>query len=132
MSTEEISNGSSNVEGETDEENDKIGCDKLPLVPSLRKLGRLTIDFNFDVDNWMRQYVRWTDERPMFSRCVVSAITASIGVLLARATTRNNSTSSARSHQRQQQVKYGDIGILEMIAFAVHGGLVGGPLSYYM
>lgn len=132
MSTEEISNGSSNVEGETDGENDKLGCDKLPLVPSLRKLGRLTIDFNFDVDNWMKKYVRWTDERPMLSRCVVSAITASIGVVLARATTRNNSTRSARSHQSQQQVKYGDIGILEMIAFAVHGGLVGGPLSYYM
>lgn len=126
MSTEEISNGSSNVEGETDQENDKIGCDKLPLVPSLSKLGRLTTDFNFDVDNWMKQYVQWTDERPMFSRCVVSALTASIGVLLARATTRK-----ARSHQRQQ-AQYGDIGILEIIAFAVHGGFVGGPLSYYM
>lgn len=132
MSNGEISNGSSNLKGKTDEENDKFEGDKIPLVPSLRKIGRLSSDLNFDLDRWMKQYVRWTDERPMFSRCVVSAITASIGVVLARATTRNNSTRSARSHQSQQQVKYGDIGILEMIAFAVHGGLVGGPLSYYM
>ena len=129
MSNEEISNESSNVEGKTDEENDKFESDKIPLVPSLRKLGRLSSDFNFDLDRLLKQYVQWTDERPMFSRCVVPAVTASIGVLMARTTTRSHNTSSARSHQRQRS---DTIGILEVIAFAIHGGLVAGPLSYYM
>ena len=119
MSNEEISNGSSKLEEKTDEENDKFESDKIPLVPSLRKLGRLSSDYNFDL--LLKQYVHWTDERPMFSRCVVSAITASIGVLLARTTTRSQNTSSSRSGQRQ---RIDTIGILEVIAFAVHGGLV--------
>ena len=133
MSTEKISKGSFDFEGESDKENDEYDCDKIPLVPSGRNLNRKGSDFGFDFNRWMRKYVEWTDERPMFSRSVVSAITASIGVLLARATTTGSSSKvPLRNQNRQQPRQHNGIDILEMIAFAVHGGLVAGPLSYHM
>ena len=119
MPSVEILNDSVNFEGNSDEETEKYNGDKLPS--------------DFGADRWMKKYVRWTDERPMFSRCVVSAITASIGVLLARlTTTRTNSKVSAQGFRGHHQTEYNHIGILELIAFAVHGGLVAGPLSYKM
>lgn len=135
--TEENSKGFPNFEGDSDD-NDQENGEKTPLVtPGSRDRPTFDLgvgfDFDLDFDVWMRKYVRWTDERPLLSRCVVSATTAFVGVLLARATTTGSHHKlSARSQKRQQRPLGEDIDILEAISFAVHGGLVAGPLSYYM
>lgn len=132
--SEENSNGFPNVEEDVSKNNDEHdGDEATPFVPSGKNWDRTRFDFNFDFDRWMGKYVRWTDEKPMLSRCVVSAITASVGVLLARATTTgSNSKLSVRSQIRQNRPLHEGIDVLEAISFAVHGGLVAGPLSYYM
>ena len=131
--SEEPSNGSPNVEGESESNDEHDGDEATPLVPSGKNRDRPGFGFDFDFDRWMRKYVRWTDEKPMLSRCVVSAITASVGVLLAHATTTgSNSKLSVRSQFRQKRPLHEGIDMLEVISFAVHGGLVAGPLSYYM
>jgi len=86
------------------------------------------VGFDFDIDGWMKKYVSWTYKQPMKSRCIVSAITASIGVLLARLTTTR--TGPVRTYQ--QKTIHKNIDLLELASFAVHGGFVAGPLSYYM
>ena len=137
--TEETSTGFQNFEGESDDDDKHYGDEATPLVPQSRKGDRPGcglyngLNFDFDFDGWMRKYLIWTYERPLLSRCIVSAITASVGAMLARVTTTgNNSKLSVRSQNRQQRTRHEGIDMLEVISFAVHGGLVAGPLSYYM
>ena len=135
---EETSKEFRSVEGESDNQ-DKCSDNKTaPLAPlggiqekldSDRGVG-FGAELNFD--SLMRKYMLWTDEKPILSRCIVSATTAFLGVLLARATeTRNNSRHLVRGRNPRRPTNEG-IDILEAISFAVHGGLIAGPLSYYV
>ena len=92
------------------------------------KTGLLDYYFCVDFDGWMKRYTLWTDERPLQSRCVTSAITASIGALLASAITNMRKLNVSSKEQRR---RHDGIDWLEIISFAVHGGLVAGPISHY-
>jgi hypothetical protein len=135
--SEENSMGHPNVEGESDENDKHDKGSGIPLVPPdrnrVKPVRDLGVGFDLDFDGWMKQYMLWTDKRPLYSRCVTSAITASLGVLLAGATSSNGKRKrSFPGQNRNRGTENEGIDLLEAISFAIHGGLVAGPLSYYM
>lgn len=135
--SEENSMGHPNVEGESDENDKRDKGSGIPLVPPdrnrVKPVRDLGVGFDLDFDGWMKQYMLWTDKRPLYSRCVTSAITASLGVLLAGATSSNGKRKrSFPGQNRNRGTENEGIDLLEAISFAIHGGLVAGPLSYYM
>jgi hypothetical protein len=81
------------------------------------------------LDLWMKRYVTWLDSHPLLARCVTCAVTECIGSIL---TARRAITTSNNVHRRGRNNTPTKIGIdwLEVLAFALHGALVAGPLSY--
>lgn len=129
---EENPNEFPSAEGDADNINKQDNDDTVTanLLPLRRNRNKPGYDFGvgLDFDGLMKKYLIWTYEQPLKSRCIASAITAFLGALLARATTTagNKSKLSARNQNQKR------INMLEVISFAVHGGLVAGPLSHYI
>lgn len=70
--------------------------------------------------SYLKQYLKWLDTEPLKARCATAAIVGACGAALGARTRpkspRHNST----------------IDWIEIVTFALHGGLIAGPLSHYV
>ncbi|KAL3909103.1 MAG: hypothetical protein SGARI_002765 [Bacillariaceae sp.] len=82
---------------------------------------------NFKMDRLLKKYELWLDEYPIKSRCIVGALTAAIGAVMG---SRNSASGSSFPRADQSKASF-KIDWVQVLSFAVHGGLVAGPLSYY-
>eukprot|EP00934_Nitzschia_sp_Nitz4_P003854 Nitzschia sp. Nitz4//scaffold9_size221794//186231//186982//NITZ4_001376-RA/size221794-snap-gene-0.112-mRNA-1//1//CDS//3329561091//3844//frame0 len=65
----------------------------------------------------LERYKEWCEKEPLRARCVTFAVVGALGALLGARTNPKSSRSKP------------SVDWLEVIAFALHGGLVAGPLS---
>ena len=70
--------------------------------------------------SYLEQYVKWLDKEPLKARCVTAAILGAWGSVLGARTTPKSSRHSST------------IDWMEVVTFALHGGLVAGPLAHYV
>lgn len=64
------------------------------------------------------RYMRWTDKNPVKSSCLTCASVGALGAMLG-----------ARKTSELRGTRVQSIDWMEVIAFALHGGLVAGPLE---
>ena len=68
----------------------------------------------------LEKYLKWLDDEPLKARCITAAIIGACGALLG-----------ARMPPKSRR-KTASIDWIEVVSFALHGGLVAGPLSHYL
>jgi hypothetical protein len=95
----------------------------------------LSLSLLMDPNQLLQKCVLWLDDdddddddnnRLLFKRCIVCALTSTIGSMIG-----SKKSFSGRSSTKQQQsssIEYW----LEVLSFAIQGGFVAGPLSYYV
>ena len=70
--------------------------------------------------SYLEQYVKWLDTEPLKARCVTAAILGACGAVLGARTTPKSPRHSST------------IDWMEVVTFALHGGIIAGPLSHYV
>lgn len=83
-----------------------------------------------DVNRWLTLYVNWLDASPVAARCATCAVTAVLGASWTARHRRQEAILKKRRGRKKTPVVSRDW--LEILAFGLHGGLVAGPMSYYM
>jgi hypothetical protein len=79
------------------------------------------------LDNLLKEYLNRLESQPLKTKSITCAIVSALGALLGNLQskgTRNNSNAKNSDHSALHKIS-------EIIAFAVYGGLVGGPLTHY-
>ena len=71
-----------------------------------------------DDESILDRYTRWLDQKPLMARCWTCAVVAALGAMLGA---RKN---SERGRRGQSSIDW-----MEVVSFALHGGLVAGPLT---
>jgi hypothetical protein len=94
------------------------------------------IDHKEEKEEWLKQYQNWMDEQhPLVARCVIGAVTSILGAMLgfAASASANHKRRHGNNHHQTQQSSYDNYDYwMNVLSFGIHGGLVAGPLSYYM
>lgn len=67
----------------------------------------------------LERYQRWMTRNPLKARCFTYAVIGAVGSMIG--------SRKARGPRKPKVIDW-----LEVVSFAMHGGLVGGPLSHYM
>ena len=70
--------------------------------------------------SYLVRYVNWFEGEPLKARCVTAAIVGACGAVLGARTT-------PKSPRHTSTIDW-----IEVVTFALHGGLIAGPLSHYM
>ena len=79
----------------------------------------------------LRRYLRALDERPVFTRTVVGAITGAFAGMLGTALHRSPVISSKKLAPRHTMVTTSSrVDWSQVLAFVVSGALVGGPVEW--
>jgi hypothetical protein len=83
----------------------------------------LSESFLNSLDRWSKAYWDRLEENPLVTRSITCAIISALGALFGNGLGGGSHNSKAKSRKLQK--------LSEVTAFALYGGLVGGPLAHY-
>jgi hypothetical protein len=88
-------------------------------------------------DKILKKYESWLDAHPVQARCVVGAVTSAIGAWIGSRRVENHEKTTIVITRRQwlwttRRNSAPHVDWLQVLDFAIHGGLVAGPLSYFV
>jgi len=87
-------------------------------------------------DVWMQSYMNRLDRDPLVTKSITCAVVSALGALLGNLPSKDDK----RRQQQRQQAGTGNSSnnshqslqiLAEVLAFALYGGLVGGPITHY-
>lgn len=79
----------------------------------------------------LSQYNRALDKHPLVTKSITAAVVQGLGAALASAITSYGTTSTNNGSSQKLRSKRAAINWVDVIAFALHGGLVNGPIGHY-
>jgi hypothetical protein len=112
-------------DGSEDEDGDNTNANNhIAATPSCSGISQKLGIRRINVDALLKKYETWLDANPLKARSVVCAVTGALGALLGA---RRSPMGKGPVVKTEKSVDW-----LAVLSFAIHGGLVGGPLSFYV